>query len=329
VAFVLVFVLYEVYHYAKLRRIDNSDVIWEQVQFIENSSVCRDDFDFDPEERKFLIPPIIHQSWKNDWVPEHTQSGSLSYPYKKWIQSWTSLNKNWIYMFWTDEDNLMLFQTNKQVMSFLSTYHHVGHPVARADFSRYAYLYVYGGIYADIDFECLRPFDDLVRTMDAFLSAEPLDQTMALYNQSQVACNAIMGSRPGHPFWMEVLKKIRETVDKGLCTDDVVKCTGPRMVQSVYESYVAQQDKLPISMLPSQYFYPELAQWNNDRLVNECKKLSAGGKYRCKFLDEKAPDWNSYAVHHWACQWCRGHSATKKNKITNIVPPEQFRRPFR
>jgi mannosyltransferase OCH1-like enzyme len=31
----------------------------------------------------------------------------------------------------------------------------------RADSARYMYMYKYGGLYADLDMECLRPMDEL------------------------------------------------------------------------------------------------------------------------------------------------------------------------
>ena len=43
------------------------------------------------------------------------------------------------------------------------TYAALTSEVARADFARYAMLYQYGGVYADMDVECMRPFDDLVK----------------------------------------------------------------------------------------------------------------------------------------------------------------------
>ena len=35
-------------------------------------------------------------------------------------------------------------------------------PICKADFSRLGFMYVFGGVYADMDFEALRSFDALV-----------------------------------------------------------------------------------------------------------------------------------------------------------------------
>eukprot|EP00475_Leptophrys_vorax_P032367 TRINITY_DN4982_c0_g2_i2.p1 TRINITY_DN4982_c0_g2~~TRINITY_DN4982_c0_g2_i2.p1 ORF type:complete len:390 (+),score=73.32 TRINITY_DN4982_c0_g2_i2:100-1170(+) len=271
----------------------------------------------------WIIPPIIHQSWKSTVVPSSTKAQGRQYPYRKWIQSWTLVNANWTYMFWTDEDNNELFQTNPLLEPFRESYKRMS-GVVLADYARYAYLYVYGGVYADIDFECLKPFAPLAQSFDLFLSSEPTDQTMALSGKPQIACNAIMGSRPMHPFWLKVLNRIKSSVDKNDCRDPV-DCSGPRMLQKVYEEYVSGSWGDPVTMLPSQYFYPELAAWN-DGIAKGCERLEREGKYKCKKPSEDA--WKSFAVHHWACQWCRGHNAELKEDITAIIPKEQLRRPF-
>eukprot|EP00475_Leptophrys_vorax_P032366 TRINITY_DN4982_c0_g2_i1.p1 TRINITY_DN4982_c0_g2~~TRINITY_DN4982_c0_g2_i1.p1 ORF type:complete len:358 (+),score=65.72 TRINITY_DN4982_c0_g2_i1:42-1115(+) len=272
--------------------------------------------------RTYIIPPIIHQSWKSTEVPSHTSAEGHDYPYRKWIRSWPLMNEGWAYMFWTDDDNNRLFETNPLLETFRESYARHG-GVLQADYARYAYLYVYGGVYADIDFECLKPFAPLAESFDLFLSSEPTDQTMALSNKPQIACNAIMGSRPMHPFWLKVLNTIKDKIDRNDCGDPV-DCSGPRMLQKVYENYVSESWDEPVSMLPSQYFYPELASWNG-HIPRNCETLEREGKYTCR---KSAGNWKSFAVHHWACQWCRGHNAQKKEDIANIIPPGLLLRPF-
>ena len=42
------------------------------------------------------IPKIIHQSWKNEDVPEH---------YHAWISTWKQNHPDWVYKLWTDDEN--------------------------------------------------------------------------------------------------------------------------------------------------------------------------------------------------------------------------------
>eukprot|EP00475_Leptophrys_vorax_P033220 TRINITY_DN51999_c0_g1_i1.p1 TRINITY_DN51999_c0_g1~~TRINITY_DN51999_c0_g1_i1.p1 ORF type:complete len:364 (+),score=63.11 TRINITY_DN51999_c0_g1_i1:28-1092(+) len=273
----------------------------------------------------FIIPPIVHQSWKSTEVPSLTIADGREFDYHKWIRSWSSLNEHWEYMFWTDQDNDKLFETHPRLEPYKSTFFQHG-GVTRSDYARYAYLYLYGGVYADIDFECLRPFDPIAKSFDLFLSSEPTDQTMALFNEPQMACNAIMGSKAFHPFWLKVLDDIKSSIEKNDCGHPV-NCSGPRMLQRVYMQYVSEAwEDHPVTMLPSQYFYPERTAWN-EKIRKGCQRLEEEGKYICR-KSEGAEIWNSFAVHHWACTWCRGHDARKKEDVSEIVSADQFRRPF-
>ena len=46
--------------------------------------------------------------------------------------------------------------------------------VSAADFARYAFLYVFGGVYVDLDFESVAPLTPLTFNHDAFTSVEPV-----------------------------------------------------------------------------------------------------------------------------------------------------------
>jgi mannosyltransferase OCH1-like enzyme len=98
------------------------------------------------------IPHIIHQTWKAEDVPLE---------YREFQRSWLHHHPNWDYKFWTDEDNLTFVRDHYPW--FLSTYESFPYNIQRVDVARILYLHVYGGIYADLDVECLRPVDALPR----------------------------------------------------------------------------------------------------------------------------------------------------------------------
>jgi hypothetical protein len=78
-------------------------------------------------------------------------------------------------------------------------------PISRADAARYMYMYVWGGVYADLDMEALKPMDDLLAGKDAALGyMGPPD------GFKHNIPNAWMASRPGHPFWLLMLKRIQQ-----------------------------------------------------------------------------------------------------------------------
>lgn len=58
---------------------------------------------------------------------------------------------------WTEADLELLDMSNKQVICDQTL-----NPALRADFLRLELLYIYGGIYADVDMTCERPLNDLL-----------------------------------------------------------------------------------------------------------------------------------------------------------------------
>jgi len=278
--------------------------------------------------RQCKIPRILHQSWKTDVVPTaSTAEKRHSLSYATYIKSWPRMNPGWVYLFWNDDANYMLFKYAPELAPFRKAYQHSELPgIARADFARYAYMYVFGGVYADIDFECLRPFDDLPSNLTGFVSAEPKDQTMAIYRKPLVVCNAIMASAPGHPFWLKVMEVISQNILAGdaNCFDDVNFCTGPQMLQVIYEDWTSNPSNIEIPLMDSEYFYPELAENPNVQLG--CAKLHEEKQYECH-LDEPTQV-ESFAVHHWGNSWGVVHEFHEHANIADLIPEEQLWKPF-
>jgi hypothetical protein len=172
------------------------------------------------------IPQIIHQSWKNDVVPEM---------FKTWQQRWKDLHPNYQYHLWTDEDNRELVK--QHFPWFLITYDAFPKGVMRADSVRYMYMYHYGGVYADLDMEPLKSSDKLVE----FLQIKENQPTAILghmsdrYIYAHNVPNAWMMSSPGHAFWLFCLMTIIENNIYG--ENKAEHLTGPVMLYNAAKSY--------------------------------------------------------------------------------------------
>jgi inositol phosphorylceramide mannosyltransferase catalytic subunit len=248
---------------------------------------------------KVRIPRLIHQSWKStERIPER---------FAPWMRSWVEMHPGWQYVYWSDDDNLALFE--HLYPKYLDVARHVG-KIGLADMARYALLHRLGGLYVDADFECTQPFDGLHRTHDVFLSSEPRAHAILLEGSPTPAlCNALMASVPGHPFWIQVLDSIKAAYDTGVSPNDPVTLTGPRIVKKTYEAL--DENNSDVVLLAPEYFYPEVAYWNMGNLRKGCtpdqKDLLV--KEACAWLD-KYPHGeftnHTYATHHWQCTWCNG-----------------------
>jgi len=86
------------------------------------------------------FPSIIHQSWKNEVIPDH------------WLisqENWLKFHPDYIYILWTDEMNLKL--VTEFYPEYLKQFTSYPYPIQRADFSRLLYMKRYGGLYSDLD----------------------------------------------------------------------------------------------------------------------------------------------------------------------------------
>ena len=95
-----------------------------------------------------MIPRIIHQTWKDSAVP------------KKWhpfIKAVKEMNPTWEYRLWTDNDNDEFVA--EEFPDFVDIFRGFSRNIMRADVIRYLIMYKIGGVYLDLDYEVLAPFD--------------------------------------------------------------------------------------------------------------------------------------------------------------------------
>ena len=178
-----------------------------------------------PAEKLIFRKPhpvrIIHQSWKNRTIPK---------VFERYYPSWKKCFPDWEHKFWTDEDNRNLVK--QHYPWFLKTYDSFPQEIYRADVSRYFYLYHYGGIYTDMDNECLVPFEHLLNnytfvfgTINAVNRKTPLPEN---YVQ-----NSFMYSKHKQEFWLDLVKAIK--YEKSYANPDVV--TGPEHLCNMIHKY--------------------------------------------------------------------------------------------
>lgn len=212
-----------------------------------------------------MIPPILHQTWKSDTVPHRFQA---------YVESWKLHNRDWTFMFWNDRMLLEFIASNYP--DFLPTFCSYLNGVLRADAARYLLLYHFGGVYADIDCECVAPFDPVMDEDRIVLCAEPASHTSLqaeFRDLPYLLFNGTMASPPRHPFWLHVLSLL-----PGLAhAKDVLDATGPCLLTSAQRGY---EDQKAFVIHPPTLFSP----------VD-----SAGSR---------EPDrGTTLSVHHWAGTW--------------------------
>ncbi|MCC8154332.1 MAG: glycoside transferase family 32 [Tannerellaceae bacterium] len=163
-----------------------------------------------------LIPKIIHQTWKT--VP-------LSLPFSALANTWKTFLPDWEYILWTDEMNRELIAGD--FPEFLEAYDQYPRNVQRADAIRYFILKKYGGLYVDIDFECLESVEPLLMNAQFVAGKEPAAHAQR-FEKEYIICNAFMASIPESDFIRFVCDKVKERSSYSINSQtDVLTTTGP------------------------------------------------------------------------------------------------------
>ena len=106
---------------------------------------------------------MIHQSWKTADVPAYM---------REWSHSWRRRNRHFEYRLWTDDENRAFLQQHYAwFLPFYDAYGPVDRGIKRADAVRIFYMWHFGGVYADLDSVCLRPFESLFEKVPADAAA--------------------------------------------------------------------------------------------------------------------------------------------------------------
>jgi mannosyltransferase OCH1-like enzyme len=187
------------------------------------------------EKYNVKIPKIIYQSWKTHNIPDH---------WKISPQSIQKIMPDWKYVLFNDEENRNLVK--KCFPDFLPYYDAFPHNIMRADAARYCFLYVYGGLYMDLDFEVLQRLDSLFTSdIDIYLVKSG--------NIGSYYTNSFMASKPKCKFWLEVIEQMKKELPWYYIGKHIVVMnqSGPIML-----SHVAKSTDIVIGNLPSRRIMP-------------------------------------------------------------------------
>ncbi|WAQ95476.1 IMT1-like protein [Mya arenaria] len=100
----------------------------------------------------------------------------------------------------------------------------------RSDAMRYFILHQFGGVYADLDMECLRPLDHVTRKFSCIFPPEPFFNSVFGLSWPYIINNAIMMCKPGHPF----LEYLMHDLEKTATRKEILYVAGPAFVTEEY-----------------------------------------------------------------------------------------------
>lgn len=225
------------------------------------------------------IPKIIHQTWKDNNIPEHLQAYALS---------WKTKHPDWSYILWTDEMNRKFIHDHHP--HFLPVYDRYPTAIQRVDAVRYFILLKLGGVFVDLDFECLKNISPLLADTEFVAGLEP-EAHATKHDKQSIISNAFMAGVAGAGFVRQLCTYIERNDFLKYRNDPgfnyVLDCAGPFMLTRVYNAY-PQKEQVRI--------------WGHELLYPLIKDPDTGAistEDHMQAVDEG----NAYAIHHYWGSW--------------------------
>ncbi|CEM29344.1 unnamed protein product [Vitrella brassicaformis CCMP3155] len=189
------------------------------------------------------FPRIIHQTWKRRELPTM---------FKGWMRSCHYRNPTMEHYFYTDSSLRLL--VDEHFPGFSARWRRL-RGITRGDVGRLLVLWIYGGVYQDMDYECLRPYEGLLQEAEAqgkdfIVGEEHLLHVYLLEHLNDEArpfvSNAWIAATPRHPligeFLNQTLQALGNATAAKTCQKDPVACTGPRPLTALVHKALDTED---------------------------------------------------------------------------------------
>jgi len=248
-----------------------------------------------------MIPAVVHQIWKTNELPRAWQG---------FAASWAKHNPDWEYRLWTDRD--VEQYVVERYPELREQYATLSYDIQRADLARYLILHGCGGVYADLDLECLCPLTPLVDGQRLIACREPDGHAEGPGDRAPIG-NAFLASEPRHPLLEEVVDEIARNPHAITFHQEVLTTTGPRMLTRV----IRGRQGGDATILPSRVAYPYVHN------AAELDLLRAGGE-AAERLKRRLVLSGSWAVHYWANSWIRNLAGELHNPAPHHIPGYRF-----
>jgi len=138
-------------------------------------------------QKENAIPKKVH------WV--HKDRNSIRPDSRGFMEHCIQLNPEYEFMFHSDDDVEDLIEA--EYPQYFQNFYSLNPSMKRVDMSRYFLLHFHGGVYQDLDYECVHPYREwLPSTKAVWLTSWPDP--------------ALMISAPNEPFWVDAIESVFE-----------------------------------------------------------------------------------------------------------------------
>lgn len=181
------------------------------------------------------IPKVIYQTFKTCQIPLLTRF---------YIWRFLKRNKGYRWEFYDDE-RLDAFMRNSFDERVYKAYSRLQIGAAKADFFRYAVLYIHGGIYLDLDSDILGRLDHVIRPDDVAVLAK--EKSHIFYAQWALIYDK------GHPFLKETIDLMVRNIEENRYPHDVHAMTGPTVYTEAIRNVLDRNADVPYRIIADEY----------------------------------------------------------------------------
>ena len=186
-----------------------------------------------------MIPKIVHLT---------TKDGRLNGDETIIMNKNKKIFHDWNFRVYSDTDNLQII--TEKFPEFLEKYERIKRGVMKADIIRCLYLFLYGGLYIDTDYQFFKMIPQEWLEAKCVIPTEHFDD-----GDVPFLGNCIFFSEKGYPFWYDYVKYLFDKMDMtDTKEEDIIGCTGPGGITAFY---LKNKDKYPeLRYTPKNVFHP-------------------------------------------------------------------------
>ena len=177
------------------------------------------------------IPRNIFQTWKTKNISDNL---------KKITDTWIEKNKNYSYFLFDDNDCKEFIKKHFEINIYIA-YCRIIPGAFKADLWRYCVLYIYGGVYVDIDTICYNEIDLFLNDDIEFMT--PIDLNNGINTGTHNLFNAFIASVPKHPILLNCINLVVYNIENNIIPQSNLNFAGPGVLGKATNKYLNLDDE--------------------------------------------------------------------------------------
>jgi hypothetical protein len=172
------------------------------------------------------IPRNIFQTWSTK---------NISSELKNITETWIKHNPNYAYFLYDDNDCEEFIKKHFNINVY-NAYCRIIPGAFKADLWRYCVLYIYGGVYVDIDTICFENIDLFLNEDIEFMTPNDLNNNNKIGTHNLF--NAFIASTPNHPILLDCINRVVFNVENNIIPRSNLDFAGPGILGRATNSYL-------------------------------------------------------------------------------------------